>query len=193
VARYSAQAKQVLDVLNSRQSFAAAGPWLGRVLELLPAGSQLQDDTLQALVSHLRGGYGDEYVKIGADLAAHLRFWQTLAARFPDRPRLAGIFADTLLIGGRIPEALDRFLEAFEADPTLLYQFGGELYDHMKEAGGRRWLRYRLAIVRAALADHPRDDDYIRDQLDEIRREFANDSEALPEIRRVAAEAALKR
>jgi hypothetical protein len=120
MAKRSEQARRVLEVLNARQADAGTGKWFDHILDALPAGSELDPDTLLALESHLRGGYGSEYLKIGSDFAEHLRFWKTLAGRFPENPKLGAIYADTLLIGGHIPEAMDEFLRAFEREPTLL-------------------------------------------------------------------------
>ncbi len=176
------QAQQVLDILNARGSFPNARVWFDGLLDLLPKCQEFEEDTLVALESHLRGGYGSEYLKIGDDLREHLRFWKTLAERFPEKPKALGNYADTLLLAGHIPEAMDAFLAAFEKNPVLVYKFGGELYDYMKEMGGERWLGYQLALLRAALAEPEPDRGYIGETLDSLRSEFRNDPEALRRI-----------
>jgi tetratricopeptide (TPR) repeat protein len=183
------QVRQVLDVLNARQRYPDAHAWFEGLLALLPKGQELEEETERALESHLRGGYGAEYVKIGDDLREHLRFWKTLAERFPEKPKMLANYADTLLLAGQIPEAMDTFLAAFQKDPVLVYKFGGELHDFMKELGGPRWLEYQLTLLRAALAEPEINRDYIRETLDSLRREFKNDPEALRRIDEIAGDA----
>lgn len=184
--RQSDQTKQVLEILNARAAYPDIGAWFDRILGAMPSGSELSPETLRALESHLRGGFGTEYLKIGNDSVEHLRFWKTLAEEFLDVPKLRAIYADTLLLGGRISEAMPEFLAAFAKQPTLLYEFGGELYDYMHSTGGRTWLAYKLITIRAAMADSKVNYEYIRQQLDDSRREFSDDPEAMHEIAKLA-------
>ena len=175
--------------MNSRKRYPDAQAWFEALLALLPNGQDLEEETLHALESHLRGGYAEEYLKIGDDLPEHLRFWKTLAERFPTKPKALGNYADTLLLAGKVPEAADTFLAAFQKDPALIYEFGGELYDVMKELGGRHWLEYQLTVLRAAVAEPEVNRDYIRETAHLLRGEFRNDPEALCRINEIAGDA----
>lgn len=184
MARLSEQAARVKEVLLARDGYATTREWLDRVLSLLPAGAGLEQDTLGWLEQELIGGYGWEYTKVLEEYDEHTRFWRTMAERFPERPKLRGTLADTLLRAGRRDEALDQFVEAFRQEPTLVYEFGGELYDFMKEKGGEHWLEYRLTLVRAALASD--NEEYAKEVYRRLLDEYRDDQPALKKIHALA-------
>ena len=146
--RLSDQAQGLKQIIDQRIRFANTREWLEKLLEALRGWDRLMDDSLSLLEHELRGGYGWEYTKIQNEYEEHIAFWRSLVNSFSDQPKLLGILADTLLLAGRRDEALDVFLQAFHQDPTLVYEFGGELYDFYLEEGAEQWLEYQLVLVR---------------------------------------------
>jgi hypothetical protein len=156
---------------------------LDRLSEALPGQTPPDDHAIDILSGALRGGLGDEHDHIDEDPAAHLAFWKALSERFPQVPRLRGIYADTLLLTGRPDEALTEFLAAFAVDPRVLYAFGGELRDLFESRGGLPWALYRATAVRAAELDDPEGNrDYVQDVTKELADEFRHDPRTLQAI-----------
>jgi hypothetical protein len=54
-------------------------------------------------------------------------------------------------------------------------EVGGEVGEMMQEAGGKRWLRYRLVMLRLAVQDG--DTELVEELTVELREEFAGDLE----------------
>ena len=178
------QHKRILDVLLSRSAYDDDREFLDAILAAVRPDSMLEEGTLRALISHLRGHYGQEFDKIGDSMDEHLEFWKTLAEEF-DSALARACYADTLLLARREEEAMELFLRTFEDQPTLLYEFGGDLYDVARSQGEPTWLRYRLACLKAALADYQdsSDDDYIREIYSELLEEYASHEPAMAQIR----------
>jgi hypothetical protein len=175
-------AEAITAVLRSRRGDGVR-ELLRRLLDALPAGAPPDDHAIDILSSALRGGLGDEQGHIDEDPEAHLAFWRTLSERFPQIPRLHGIYADTLLLTGQPDDARIEFLSAFAADPRVLYAFGGELRDLFESAGGLPWALYRATAARAAELDDAKGNrEYVRELTDQLTNEFRNDREALQAI-----------
>ena len=149
----------------------------------------MEPDTLAVLEWQLRGPFGDEYVAIGGEYDAHSAFWKALADRHPETPKLLGLHGDTLLLAGKMQEAMELFLEAFSRDSQLVYAFGGDLHDRARELGGSIWLGYRLACLRAGLQGRFMERQEVLDVLQELLAEHGDDEAATMEIRRLLAEA----
>jgi hypothetical protein len=161
------------------------GERLNALLELLPGDESLDAETVGELEHSIRGGFGDEDTHIAGHYDEHIAFWRELARRYPGSPKLLGFEADTLLLAGRVEEAMKRFLDAFAVEPRLVYEFGGEIADFM----GRDpddWLAYQLVLVRAALANDDRE--YASDLYSTLLKQYANDEPAMRTIRRAALE-----
>src|SRR5690606_3520016 len=86
-----------------------------------------------------------------ADDAVRVRFWQTLAERFPDHAYILACLGDALLYAGHDADAMSAFLAAFEIAPALVETFD-DAADLAHSLGGMPWLTYQLAELRAALA-----------------------------------------
>lgn len=183
-SRPSAQRQRILDVLLNHSVYDDEGEFLAAVLAAVRVDPNLEEETLRALILHLRGHYGQEYTKIGDAMDEHLAFWKELAADFPS-PLARACYADTLLLAQREQDAMELFLEVFTEQPGLLVEFGGDLYEVAQSLGEPTWLRYRLACLRAALADYgdTADDDYIREIYSELLEDYADDEAAMARIR----------
>lgn len=152
------------------------------ILELLSRDDRLERDTLIWLKRVLRGHYGIEYAAADLDESEQLRFWGSLASHFRGDVPLALLHADALLLAGESRRALDVFNDCFEADPTTMFDVGGEVGEMMQEEGGQPWFRYRLAMLRNAVNDG---DEELVSELDaELRAERAGDAAALAAIDR---------
>jgi hypothetical protein len=173
----------VTAVLRSRSPDDGVNAVLHRLASALPADTPPDDRTIDILAGALRGGLGDEAEHVAEDPQAHVEFWRTLADRFPQVPRLRGIYADTLLLVGRPDEARTEFLAAFAVDPTVLYAFAGEVRDLFESAGGLPWGLYRATVARAAELDDPEGNrEYVRELTNELVGEFRGDQRALQAI-----------
>lgn len=184
MTRLSDQARRVQDVLEKRNAYTSTQDWLESVLGAFLTDEPLHDDSLSILEQQLRGGYGWEYTKIQDEYDEHISFWRRLVQRFPKNPKLLGILADTLLLAGRKDEALDLFLDAFHQEPTLVYEFGGELNDLFREKGGEYWLEYQLVLIRAALKTD--NEEYAQEVLRRLLEDYREDETAMKKIYRVA-------
>lgn len=178
-----------------RSLYPTSVAFLDALIELFPEGEPLQDRDLRVLVDELRGMWGPEKALEEGDLSEHIEFWRRLALRSAS-PYAMACHADTLLLAGRESEATAVFVQALEAQPQLLEEFGEEISEHLRHMGGSNWLHFRLASLRAALeglAD--REDDEIRELYSELLEEFSGDADALREIRLLgqALEAAVER
>jgi hypothetical protein len=184
----SEQCRLVTERLNQRDSYASEGEWLTAVVATATQHATLESDTLDALISRLRGHYGAEYTKIGDEHDAHTAFWKSLAEAFADQPVLRAIYADTLLISGADrATCLAEFLAAVEAAPQLFPEFAGDFYDVAKDLGRDRFLDYRLAELRFAVTDDDDDDEYVRELTRDLLTEFGTDTETIARIRAVAS------
>jgi tetratricopeptide (TPR) repeat protein len=184
MVRLSDQARSLKQVLDNRSQYSSTQEWLDSLLGVLQPWDRLMDDSLSLLEPELRGGYGWEYTKIQNEYEEHIAFWRSLVNSFSGQPKLLGILADTLLLAGRRDEALDLFLQAFHQDPTLVYEFGGELYDFYLEKGAEQWLEYQLVLVRAALKTD--NEDYAKDVYRRLLEEYRGDEAAMKKIYKVA-------
>jgi tetratricopeptide (TPR) repeat protein len=182
----SAQAQKLRQRIDARKEYPNTQAWLDSLLEVLSGEQRLMNDSLALLEQELRGGYGWEYTRIQDEYAEHISFWQTLSQRFPDQPKLLGIYADTLLLAGHTEQALEAFLLAFAADPTLVYEFGGELYDFYLEKGGDYWLDYQLVLVQAALKTD--NEEYAKEVYRRLLVNYRNQPAAMQKIKKIAIE-----
>jgi hypothetical protein len=185
-AARSAQAERVDAVWARRASLGSASALFSALGEALGRGPA-DDEAIRRLAEHLRGGFGTQSALRGGHVEEHLALWRRVADE-SGHPHARGFHADTLLACGRPAEAMAEFARAFAVDPTLLHEFGDELYEVTRELGGVAWLDYRVACLRAALAAGPGplpDDDEIRELYGELCDDHADDAEALARIREV--------
>lgn len=176
--------RQLEQLLLSRDSFVTTREWFDAVATALEEDKVLEPETLELLELRIRGPFGHEQERIGGEHDEHIRFWLRLAEQFPDEPNLVALAADTMLLQGRTTEAMDHFLQAFASKPELVYRFGGEIRDFMREQGGDRWLRYQLVLVVAALATG--NEEYAKDLYSQLLEEHRNDEDALRKVRALA-------
>jgi hypothetical protein len=180
--RSSEQSRRVQQVLKDRRNYRDTQAWLEAVAAAFASDARIEDDTLGWLQQELRGHYGEEYLKVRDEFDPHVWFWQTMAERFPHQPLLRALFADTLLITGRDRNlALGQFMNAVAADPRLYPQFAGDFYDIAKELGGDRWLDFRLAELRYAVATN--DPEHASDLTKALLRDFGNSPEVVGRVR----------
>jgi hypothetical protein len=180
----SDQARRVDELLYRHSLFDSPGRFADALLAALPAGEPPAPEVLARVARGLRDDHvdGAGFDEAGAEAA--VRFWQTLAGRFPADAYVAACHADALLAAGRADEATGRFLDAFERDPSLFDEFDGDLEPLARRAGGAAWLRHQLARLRALLAGDLDDTgDEIREAYSELLDEHAGDRAALELIR----------
>lgn len=185
------RAARLDEVFYRRSLYDSAAAFLAALLAEFPPGAPLDDASLARLVSELRRG-GE--ATLGDDVDAHVLFWRQLAER-SGSPYALGCAADTLLAAGREDDALEAFLRAFEAEPSLLPELGDDIEDLARRAGGESWVRHRVAALRAQLAevlaeDEPDDDagEAIREAYSDLLDELGGDPAALARIREVGRE-----
>jgi hypothetical protein len=181
----SEQSRRVEKVLKERNTYRDTKAWLAAMAAAVANDPGIEEDTLSWLQQELRGHYGEEYLKIRDDYDPHVHFWQLLADRFPQQPKLRALFADTLLITGRDRDlALSQFLQAVAADPRLYPAFAGDFYDIARELGGDRWLEFRLAELCYAVAED--DPEHAGDLTKALVQDFGDSPAILARIKACA-------
>jgi hypothetical protein len=190
----SAQADRIEAVWRRRRELESAAALFHALRRAIGTGP-LELAAIRQLAGNLRGGFGSEYAARGGHVEEHIAFWRELAERERDREDGDGaaaraFLADCLLAAGRLPEALAEFARAFAVEPTLLHEFGEELLEVTRKAGGAPWLDYRLACLRAAIAmgGDGEDGDEVRELYGELCDEYRGDPTALAGIRAVGRE-----
>jgi len=186
----AAQERAVNAVLERRASYPSDDALLDALLELMPAEQPLCNASLACIARALRvrpsGTSGDDDI----DEASQLRFWCTIAERFPlhaTGSTFAHTFAhaccaDAMLAVGDEDAALARFLDAAELEPELVPEFGDAMAPIAERAGGDAWLRFQVVDLRARINDPEQADD-IRERYSELLSEHRHDSAALGRIR----------
>jgi hypothetical protein len=168
-----------------RGLYPKSSEFLESLLQLFPEGEALRDSDLRVLVNELRGLWGPEKALEEGDLSLHVDFWCKLSDR-TSSPYAMACHADTLLLAGRVHDAVTIFLDVLEVEPELLDELGEEIAEHARDIGGDVWLQFRLASLRVSisgLADQ--DSDAVRELYSEILEEFSGDTAAVQEIRRI--------
>lgn len=203
--RAAVQERRVLAMVMRRDSFADERAFLDALSGEVgltrdaageAAGEPIEERTVEVLAAHLLGPGGDRLDRLRPDLGSHVDFWAELAAR-SGVPLARACHADLLLLARDRDRALDEFLEALEADPTLV-QFRSEFAELARERGGEAHMRYRMACLRGALAgyrsdgepdlaDDDGDDDYVRELYGELLEDHRGDPDALARIRELGA------
>lgn len=204
--RAGAQERRVLAIVTRRDSFADERAFLDALSDELAiaqgaspgaadAGEPIEERTVEVLAAHLLGPGGEGIDRLRPQLGRHVDFWSRLAAQ-SGIPLARACHADLLLLGRDRERALDEFLEALEADPTLV-QFRSEFAELARERGGEAHMRYRMACLRGALAGYRPDgepdladddgDDYVRELYGELLEDHRGDAEALARIRELGA------
>lgn len=182
----TAQARRVAALLARRDEYPDAPRFYAAILASLPAAEPLDDDTIAQLARSVRGAHADAVANDGAE-----ELWHQLSLRFPTSAYARACYADTLAVAGNWEAALPQFADAFDAQPALLFEFGGDVHDRAERCGGELWLRYQLACLRAALdagdqADEH--DDFVRELYSELLEEYQADPEAMRRILRIGAQ-----
>lgn len=186
--RPTSQERRVEDMLFKRSLYDSPEAFLEDLLAQLPPDEPLEDAALARIVRALRGPRGDAADEIDEAHEAKLRFWHTLAERFPDHPYAVACHGHALLVAEERSAAVQRFLGAFALDPSLFEEFGDEIEDIAREQGGDVWLGFRLSGLRARIescCDSEEEADLIREQYSELLDEHRGDAAALASIREV--------
>jgi hypothetical protein len=200
-------ARRVDAVIAARGSFASTAAWLEAVLAATPR------EIGAGLLAHLAisiegsagsagpvGPAGDDVELAEGDGGAWIAFWGALAARAPELTAAQAYLAAAELRFGDARAALERFLDAFEAEPALWFDFAEDIEEIAEQVGGESLFRWQLAALRAALAEVPDDDEWIRERYSELLDMYRDQPERLlrlypigEEIRRLESEGALPR
>ncbi len=199
--RAGAQERRVLAIVMRRDSFADERAFLDALsAELLETGEAprepIEERTVEVLAAHLLGPGGEGLDPVRPHLGRHVELWARLAGQ-SGIPLARACHADLLLLARDRDRALDEFLDALDADPTLV-QFRSEFAELARERGGEAHMRYRMACLRGALAgyrpdgepelgDEDGDDDYVRELYGELLEEHRGDPDALIRIRELGA------
>jgi hypothetical protein len=193
-----ADARRVEAVLAGRREHASAEAWLAAVSAALP-GPALSPHVLARVALVLSGPAGDGDVP-AEDGEALRRFWDRLAARFPGEPAVIAYHADSELRFGSERVAVDRFLDAFDAEPGLWFDFADDVGDLPERLGGDALFRWQLAHLRAVLDQVPDDDEWVRERYSELLDAYRDQPDRLvrlypigDQIRRLESEGALPR
>ncbi len=187
----SAQEWRIAELLALRAEYPSTRLFLKAVLDALPPDEALSDGTVARISRALRGIQPDQFYGDDTELVAHQDFWFRLSYNFPESAYARACYADILLTTGDESGALDHYADAFDAKPPLLFEFGENIYDLAKNAGGDVWLRYQLACLRAAL-DHDEaadaEDDFVRELYSELLEDYREDPEAMRRILHIGAQ-----
>jgi hypothetical protein len=193
-----ADARRVEAALGSRAAHATADAWLTAVAAALP-GPTVAPHVLARVALALGGPAGDGDVPAD-DGDALRRFWAQLAARFPAEPAVIAYHADSELRFGSERVAVDRFLDAFDAEPALWFDFADDVGDLPERLGGDALFRWQLAHLRAVLDHVPDDDEWVRERYSELLDAYRDQPDRLvqlypigEQIRRLESEGALPR
>jgi hypothetical protein len=189
------QKRRVDGLFYRRSAYDSAGEFYRALVDDLTADRTIELGTLRAIVLHLSHGESaaveggvDGAGPDGDDVEARVALWSALAER-SDAPLARACLGDALLAAEQLEPGLEQLSVAFDADPSLVMEFGGDVYDVASRVGGPSWLRYQLACLRAALVEQPDDDDdYIREIYSELLEKYAGDEPALERIRAVGKE-----
>lgn len=180
----SEQERRIGVLLRSRARYPSTRRFLAALLDALPAEETLEDGTVTHIARALRGIHDHRFYD-DVELVEHSEFWYRLSYNFPESAYARACYADILAATGDDDAALLHFADAFDAKPTLLFEFGVDVFDPARSAGGDTWLRYQLACLRAALDgdDQPDEhDDFVRELYSELLAEYRDDPEAMRRI-----------
>lgn len=186
----TAQERRIAELLALRAEYPGLRSFLTAVLDALPPDEPLEDATVARMARSLRGIHADRLFADEAELAEHAEFWFRVSYNFPDSAYARACYADVLAAADDVDGALAHFADAFDAKPELLFEFGNDVYDMAKRAGGDVWLRYQIACLRAALdqdAVADEEDDYVRELYSELLEEYRNDPTAMRRILQIGA------
>jgi len=185
-------------ILYGRDDYPSADAWLDELSAALP-GPELSGEVVARVAMVVRG-VGSYTDVPEADHAAHRRFWSRLAERFPRDPAVLAHHADTELLFGDERLALERFLDAFELEPGLWFDFADDLGELAEQAGGDVQFRWQLGELRAVLDQLPDDEEWVRERYSELLDSHREHPDRLArlypigeEIRRLEAEGTLPR
>jgi hypothetical protein len=193
-----ADGRRVDAVLAARGDFATTEAWLDAVLAVL-ASPTVEPHVLAHVALAVGGPAGDLDVS-EEDGAALRRFWAALATRFPLEASVRAYHADAELRFGDEQAALTGFLDAFEAEPSLWFDFADDIGELPERVGGEPLFRWQLAELRAVLDHVPDDDEWARERYSALLDAYRDQPERLvrlypigEEIRRLESEGTLPR
>lgn len=187
----SLQEQRISALLGHRSEYHSSRLFLSSIIDALPAEEELEDATISRITRTLRGAHADRSHNDDDELADQCQFWFRLSYNFPESAYARACYADALATVGDSDASLAHFADAFDAKPALLFEFGSEVYDIAKRAGGDVWLRYQLACLRAALdqGEAPdEDDDFVRELYSELLEEYRQEPEAMRRILHIGAQ-----
>jgi hypothetical protein len=170
------QSRRVEAALGERAVHASESAWMEAIGAAIGEAS-VDPRTLDHLVAALKS------VGLQADLAdeeaaAHLGFWRRLAGRAPDDDVLAAHLADIEISLGDPGAGLRRFVDVLDRRPDLFVEFGWELEDDARAAGGEllfRWQLHQLRWFIGAGADQAEVGDEARELYGELLDEYRDD------------------
>jgi len=119
-------------------------------------------------LSHLRDHELD-------DVEGRVAFWQVVFDRTTS-PYARACLGEALIAAGHASAGAKAALAAFETQPSLVFELGEELGDVARSVGGTMWVRYRIAVLAALIAEiDPADSnpDANRDNGDMIRELYS--------------------
>jgi hypothetical protein len=185
----TAQSRRVETALVDRSLFSTEAARLEAALAAIgdePVDARTLDHLVAAFKTPgLTGDLGD------TEADAHLQFWRTLAARDPEDAVLQAHLADTELALGDPGDGLRRFLDAFDARPELFHEFGWDLEEDARVAGGEAWFRWQVHHLRwflHAAAEHEDGGDEARELYGALLDEYRDDAPRLELVKRFGEE-----
>jgi len=178
----SEQSRRVEAALLDRALFSSEVRLLDGVLAAI-GGDPVDPRTLEHLIGALKSPRLGELTEDEAD--GHLSFWRTLAARHPGDPVLDAHLADVEMVIGDAGSGLRRFVDVFDRKPELFVEFGWDLEDDARAAGGDllfRWQLHHLRWFLHAAAEHIEGGEEARELYGELLDEYRDDPDRLARL-----------
>jgi hypothetical protein len=137
------QSRRVEAAIGERVLHGSEAAWLDAVTAAI--GGRPDARTIEVLVAGIKSARGELAEE---EAAAHVAFWRQLAAAAPGDVILAAHFADAELTLGDPRAGLARLLDVLDVRPELFVEFGWDLEDDARAAGGELRFRWQLHQLR---------------------------------------------
>lgn len=172
-----------LDALLRDRPPAPGDPGWADAVVAAAAGAAGEPRPVELLGLALRGdGLDDAPV----DRAAALALWRRVAAALPDEPLAQAYLGDAELAAGDPARGVSLVLAAVEQRPELFLEFGWDLEEPARQAGGAlrfRWQLLQLGWQVRAAAEHPDTGDEAREAYGALLEEHRDAPERLAALR----------